>query len=167
MSAYDRSDTSMSMRAGPSIMLSRSSMGVPPPSAFRESSRTPSGMPSGLMSRPGSRGAGARTGAAVFGTPVHLYTPAKGGKDPLDAAVAAVTNSVPHVFVVERVDAPLKTAPEANIEQRATYAFSNALGRKQLPLKYTAPGKTGDRRLLYRAGGGWNELREYLVAHPA
>jgi hypothetical protein len=85
----------------------------------------------------------------------------------MDAAIAEIANSVPHAFVVERVDAPLKVAPDAGAEQRATYAFSTPLGRKQLPLKFTAPGKSGDRRLLYRAGGGWNELRDYLLAHPA
>jgi hypothetical protein len=99
--------------------------------------------------------------------PQHVYHALGGGKDPLDAAVAALANAMSHACVVERVDPPLRTAPAPGAELRATYAFSTPLGRKQLPLKLAAPGRDGTRKVLYRGGGGWTELREYLLAHPA
>jgi hypothetical protein len=98
--------------------------------------------------------------------PVHVYHPVAGGKDPLDVAVAALANGMAHACIIERVDAPLRAAPSANTEVRATYAFSTPIGRKQLPLKLAAPGRDGTRKVLYRGGGGWTELREYLLAHP-
>jgi hypothetical protein len=109
-------------------------------------------------------------GGNVFGSPLHHYTPAtlpRNVSDPLDMAVATIVNSFPHACMVERVDAPLRATPAAGTEQRATYALTTPVSRKQLAVKLTPAGKSGERKVLYRAGGGWNELKEYLAAHPA
>lgn len=132
-----------------------------PPSSFRESgsTRTPN-------SRPGSR-AGAYT-PGFEQNPVHEYCPTN-LKDPLDAEVAAIVNSIAHGLLVERVDPPLRTIPKDGQEIRAQYAFSTSLSRKVVTCKLTtltrssiranATGST-TKKVMCRVGGGmfWPEV---------
>ncbi|EIN05975.1 hypothetical protein PUNSTDRAFT_54287 [Punctularia strigosozonata HHB-11173 SS5] len=135
-----------------------------PPSSFKDSAspRSP-----GVVSRPGSR-AGAYT-PALEGEPMYPYTP--NPRDPLDTEVANVVNSIAHGFVVERVDPPMTKAPRENEEIKAQYAFSNALGRKVINCKLTtmarptASGRT--HKVMCRVGGGWQDLRVYVVNRQA
>ncbi|KAI8996439.1 hypothetical protein BD414DRAFT_455164 [Trametes punicea] len=145
----------------PSILQTRL-----PPSSFRESvsPRTPS-------SRPASR-AGAATPAkdVSLDGPVHIYTPAN-PKDPLDAEVAAVVNSIPHGLLVERVDPPLKQIPKEGEEIRAQYAFSNVLGRKVVTCKLTTMARSGakgtSKKVMCRVGGGWQDLQLYIMTRQS
>ncbi|KAJ7879903.1 hypothetical protein B0H14DRAFT_2707808 [Mycena olivaceomarginata] len=93
-----------------------------PPSSFRESaSRTPSR-------------SGSRTGS---------YTPT-GDNLPLHDTSPTWVNSIAHGLLVERVDPPLKKLPKEGEEQKAQYAFSNALSRKVITCRLTTltrPGK--------------------------
>ncbi|KAI0708810.1 hypothetical protein C8T65DRAFT_576056 [Cerioporus squamosus] len=129
-----------------------------PPSSFKDGPRTPG-------SRPGSR-AGAETPDEFLGEPEHLYVPAN-YRDPLDVEVANIVNSIPHSMVVERVDPPLKNIPKSGEEIRASYAFSNALGKKIIACKLTTMARTGrapTKKVMCRVGGGWQDLRLYVMS---
>ncbi|KZT09987.1 uncharacterized protein LAESUDRAFT_645459 [Laetiporus sulphureus 93-53] len=178
MSHY-RPDSSMSFSSP--ALRSRRSEGLPttmrtpraslisnrlPPSSFRESMhpRTPSG-----VSRPPSR-AGAATPSldrSGEGNPVHEYIPVS-LKDPLDAEIAAVANSLAHNLVIERLDPPLKGTPKENEEIRAQYAFTGPLVRKVVACKLTTlarPGAKGPtKKVMCRVGGGWQDLRQYVLS---
>ncbi|KII85921.1 hypothetical protein PLICRDRAFT_44348 [Plicaturopsis crispa FD-325 SS-3] len=135
-----------------------------PPSSFRESStaRTPVG------SRPGSR-AGAYT-PGFDNSPMHEYVPAN-PKDPLDAEVAAVVNSIAHGLLIERVDPPLKNIPKDNTEIKAQYAFSNSLSRKIVNCRLMTSTRAGttSRKVMCRVGGdlGWQDLQLYMLNRQA
>ncbi|TBU42812.1 hypothetical protein BD309DRAFT_962108 [Dichomitus squalens] len=129
-----------------------------PPSSFRDgtSPRTPA-------SRPSSR-AGAET-PDWHGEPVHYYAPGN-HRDPLDMEVATIVNSIPHSMIVERIDPPLKQIPKEGEEVRAQYAFSNQLGRKVVTCKLatmTRSGKGTTKKVMCRVGGGWQDLRLYIM----
>lgn len=134
-----------------------------PPSSFRESaSRTPS--------RSGSRtGSYTPTGDNL---PLHEYVPGN-PRDPLDAEVAYVVNSIAHGLLVERVDPPLKKLPKEGEEQKAQYAFSNALSRKVITCRLTTltrPGKADimvTKKVMCRVGGGWQDLSHYILNRQA
>nr|GAT45701.1 predicted protein [Mycena chlorophos] len=136
------------------------SAGKLPPSSFRDgASRTPS--------RAGSR-SGVYT--PTEGGPLHEYVPGN-PRDPLDAEVAYVVNAISHGLLVERVDPPLKKLPKDGEEQKAQYAFSNALSRKVITCKLTTltrPGKAdATKKVMVRVGGGWQELSFYLLNRQA
>ncbi|KAH7921304.1 hypothetical protein BV22DRAFT_1072559 [Leucogyrophana mollusca] len=139
-----------------------------PPSSFRDGSttRTPS-------SRPGSR-AGAYT-PTMEQNPVHQYVPAN-SKDPLDAEVAAIVNSIAHGLLIERVDPPLRTVPREGEEIRASYAFSNSLSRKVVTCRLTTLTRSGPKtnnhdtttkKVMCRVGGGWQDLQLYMLNRQA
>ncbi|KAH7915298.1 hypothetical protein BJ138DRAFT_1055205 [Hygrophoropsis aurantiaca] len=138
-----------------------------PPSSFRDGSvsRAPS-------SRPGSR-AGAYT-PTMEQTPVHQYVPAN-AKDPLDAEVAAIVNSLAHGLLIERVDPPLRAVPREGEEIKASYAFSNSLSRKVVTCRLTtmtrlgskADGTTTTKKVMCRVGGGWQDLQLYMLNRQA
>ncbi|KAF7308847.1 GAR domain-containing protein [Mycena kentingensis (nom. inval.)] len=138
------------------------SAGKLPPSSFRDgaSSRTPS--------RAGSR-AGAYT-PTMDNLPLHEYVPGN-SRDPLDAEVALVCNAIAHGLLVERVDPPLKKLPKDGEEQKAQYAFSNALSRKVITCKLTTltrPGKSdATKKVMVRVGGGWQDLSHYILNRQA
>jgi len=144
----------------PSLMQTRM-----PPSSFKDSPRTPG-------SRPGSRaGAATPTEDQENGPgPLHPYRPAN-PKDPLDAEVAAIVNSISHGLLVERVDPPLRTVPREGEEIRAQYAFSNQLARKTLTCKLTTlarPGsKQATKKVICRVGGGWQDLAVYVMSRQS
>ncbi|EPQ56231.1 hypothetical protein GLOTRDRAFT_59376 [Gloeophyllum trabeum ATCC 11539] len=132
-----------------------------PPSSFRDGTSL-----RGAPARPGSR-AGAAT-PSLDGNPVHVYVPAN-PKDPLDAEVAAVVNSIPHGLLVERVDPPLRTIPKEGEEVRAQYAFSNSLARKVINCRLTVTTRNGvpNKRVMCRVGGGWQDLQLYMLNRQA
>ncbi|EMD38935.1 hypothetical protein CERSUDRAFT_112643 [Gelatoporia subvermispora B] len=143
----------------PSILHSRA-----PPSSFRDAPapRTP-----GSGSRPSSR-AGAATPSLDGKGPLHVYVAHP--KDPLDAEVAAIVNSISHGLLVERIDPPLRGSPRENEEIRAQYAFSNAIARKVVTCKLTtlarssAKGRDGvTKKVMVRVGGGWQDLHIYVM----
>ena len=71
--------------------------------------------------------------------------------------VANIVNSIPHSLIVERVDPPLKNIPKEGEEIRASYAFSNALGRKVVACKLTTMARSGrapTKKVMCRVGGG-------------
>ena len=123
-------------------------------------------------SRPGSR-TGAHT-PSFDGQNPHIYAPAS-SKDPLDLEVARVVNSIPHAFLIERVDPPLRTAPKEGEEVRAQYAVSSPLSRKVITCKLTtltrlsARGSgqepTTTKKVMCRVGGGWQDLQVYIQNH--
>jgi len=148
--------------------LSRPSLpGKLPPSSYKESTipRTP-------LSRPASRAGAATPG---FGQdPVHEYLPSN-PKDPLDAEVAAIVNSIAHGLLVERVDPPLRVIPKEGEEIRAQYAFSNALARKVVTCRLTTltrvwrgtTNHTPVKKVMCRVGGGWMDLQLYMLNRQA
>lgn len=130
----------------------RPSINKLPPSSFKDgnASRTPS--------RPGSR-AGAYT-PSTDNLPLHEYV-AGNPKDPLDAEVATIVNSIAHSLLIERVDPPLKKIPKGGEEIKAQYAFSNSLSKKIVTCRLTTltrSGKTGGdtttKKVMCRVGGG-------------
>ncbi|KAG6335841.1 hypothetical protein ID866_3255 [Astraeus odoratus] len=138
-----------------------------PPSSYRDASttRTPS--------RPSSR-AGANTPSLDSNHPMNVYVPCN-PKDPLDAEVAAIVNSIPHGLLIERVDPPLKSIPKEGEEIRASYAFSNSLARKVVTCRLTtltrsggrANGETTTKKVMCRVGGGWQDLHLYMLNRQA
>lgn len=133
-----------------------------PPSSFKDSSapRTP-------LSRPPSR-SGAATPSFDGKRPVHVYVPTN-PKDPLDAEVAAIVNSLSHGLLIERVDPPLRTIPKDGEEVRAQYAFANNLARKVVTCKLTTLARRENvtKKVMCRVGGGWQDLHVYVVNRQA
>ncbi|KAJ7759254.1 hypothetical protein B0H16DRAFT_1534983 [Mycena metata] len=119
-----------------------------PPSSFRDG-------PSRASSRSGSR---TGTYTPTNDLPLHEYVPSN-PRDPLDAEVAFVVNSISHGLLVERVDPPLKKLPKEGEEQKAQYAFSNALSRKADILV--------TKKVMCRVGGGWQDLSHYILNRQA
>ena len=139
-----------------------------PPSSFRETSsslllaqRTPS--------RPSSR-------LSDFGGAANpsVYTPGN-ARDPLDAEIAAIVNSIAHGLLIERVDPPLRTIPREGAEVRAQYAFSNSLARKTVTCRLTTLSRAGakgeastaTKKVMVRVGGGWQDLQLYMLNRAA
>ncbi|KAH9840250.1 uncharacterized protein C8Q71DRAFT_482912 [Rhodofomes roseus] len=171
---YFRPDSSMSFRTSadgartPDILKAmratpRLSM---PPSSFRESAspRTP-----GQGSRPPSRsGAGTPSGERDgSGVPVYEYVPVS-TRDPLDMEIANVVNSLAHGLIIKRNDPPLRGTPKENDEIRAQYSFAGPLTTKIVTCKLTTlsrPGASGkSKRVMCRVGGGWQDLRMYVLS---
>ncbi|TFK48532.1 hypothetical protein OE88DRAFT_1704399 [Heliocybe sulcata] len=127
-----------------------------PPSSFRES----------MAPRPASRG-GAST-PSLDGYPIHVYVPVN-PKDPLDAEVAAIVNSIPHGLLIERIDPPLRAIPKEGTEVKAQYAFSNSLARKVINCRLTYSTRNGvpNKRVMCRVGGGWQDLQLYMLNRQA
>ena len=130
----------------------RPSINKLPPSSFKD------GNASRAPSRPGSR-AGAHT-PSMDNLPLHEYV-AGNPKDPLDAEVATIVNSIAHGLLIERVDPPLKKIPKEGEEIKAQYAFSNSLSKKIVTCRLTTltrSGKTGGdtttKKVMCRVGGG-------------
>jgi hypothetical protein len=134
-----------------------------PPSSFRDaSSLTPSTSTSAQRtpSRPSSRLSDLGGGGGSL-SPTYLYTPGN-PRDPLDAEVAAIVNSIAHGLLIERVDPPLKTIPREGEEVRAQYAFSNSLARKTITCRLTTLSRAGakgepstaTKKVMVRVGGG-------------
>ena len=145
---------SSSSNNSPRVM--RPSMGKLPPSSFRETSSA-SSTPQRTPSRPSSR-------LSDFGSaanPTYVYTPGN-QRDPLDAEVAAIVNSIAHGLLIERVDPPLRTIPREGEEIRAQYAFSNSLARKTVTCRLTTLSRAGSKgepstatkKVMVRVGGG-------------
>ena len=145
-----------SSSANNSPRVVRPSMGKLPPSSFRETSSA-SSTPQRTPSRPSSR-------LSDFGSaanPTYVYTPSN-QRDPLDAEVAAIVNSIAHGLLIERVDPPLKTIPREGEEIRAQYAFSNSLARKTVTCRLTTLSRAGakgepstaTKKVMVRVGGG-------------
>ena len=136
-------------------VLRPSASGRLPPSSFRETSSA-SSTPQRTPSRPSSR-------LSDFGSaaPTYVYTPSN-QRDPLDAEVAAIVNSIAHGLLIERVDPPLRTIPREGEEIRAQYAFSNALARKTVTCRLTTLSRAGakgeastaTKKVMVRVGGG-------------
>lgn len=171
MSNYGRPDSSMSFRSSamraqtPEGLLKKrvaqlpyigdDARATPRPSLFRQ--LPPSSYKDSASPAPRSS---SRAGAATpmeEGEPLYPYTPGN-ARDPLDAEFARVVNALPHGFVVERVDPPMRGQPRENEELRAQYAFSNQLGRKVVNCKLTTmarPGASGrTQKVMCRVGGG-------------
>lgn len=146
-------------------------MNTLPPSSFRDGM---SPRPPPIHSRPGSR-TGVHT-VGVDGKNSHIYVPGS-SKDPLDLEVARVVNSIPHAFLIERVDPVLKTAPKEGDEVRAQYAVSSPLSRKVITCKLTTLTRLSARgsgqepsttkKVMCRVGGGWQDLQVYIQNRQA
>ena len=143
-----------------------------PPSSFREMSSSLSSTPSAQRtpSRPSSR-------LSDFGgaaNPPFVYTPGN-PRDPLDAEIAAIVNSIAHGLLIERVDPPLRTIPREGEEIRAQYAFSNSLARKMVTCRLTTLSRAGakgeastaTKKVMVRVGGGWQDLQLYMLNRAA
>ncbi|KDQ61744.1 hypothetical protein JAAARDRAFT_31221 [Jaapia argillacea MUCL 33604] len=134
-----------------------------PPSSFKDST-----MPRTPVSRPSSRTAG--PDPAVDQNPVYLYVPSN-PKDPLEAEVASIVNSIPHGLLVERIDPPARTVPKEGEEIKAIYAFTNALARKVVNVRLatmTRPGSHATtKKVMCRVGGGWQDLHLYMLNRQA
>ena len=91
----------------------------------------------------------------------YLYKPGN-PRDPLDAEVAAIVNSIAHGLLIERVDPPLRMIPREGEEIRAQYAFSNSLARKTVTCRLTTLSRAGakgeastaTKKVMVRVGGG-------------
>ncbi|KAF5350207.1 hypothetical protein D9758_007845 [Tetrapyrgos nigripes] len=135
-----------------------------PPSSFRDGA----GSTSRVSSRSGSH---TPWGDSL---PLHEYVPSN-PKDPLDAEVAIVVNSLAHGLLVERVDPPLKKIPKEGEEIKAQYSFSNALSSKVVTCKLTTLTRTGKgsskgvmtKKVMCRVGGGWQDLSHYILNRQA
>ncbi|EDR14569.1 uncharacterized protein LACBIDRAFT_305294 [Laccaria bicolor S238N-H82] len=143
----------------------RPSINKLPPSSFKD------GNASRAPSRPGSR-AGAYT-PSMDNLPFHEYV-AGNPKDPLDAEVAMIVNSIAHGLLIERVDPPLKKIPKEGEEIKAQYAVSNSLSKKIVTCRLTTltrSGKTGGdtttKKVMCRVGGGWQDLSHYILNRQA
>ena len=138
-----------------------------PPSSFREAS-TSSSMALGQRtpSRPSSRLSDFGNGA----NPTWVYTPGN-PRDPLDAEVAAIVNSIAHGLLIERVDPPLRAIPREGEEIRAQYAFSNSLAKKTVTCRLTTLSRAGSKgesstatkKVMVRVGGG----KQAIALHRA
>jgi hypothetical protein len=136
-----------------------------PPSSFREASSSSSIPPAQRTpSRPSSR-------LSDFGSlanPTYVYTPGN-PRDPLDAEVAAIVNSIAHGLLIERIDPPLKTIPREGQEIRAQYAFSNSLAKKIVTCRLTTLSRAGakgesstaSKKVMVRVGGGKQSSRSW------
>ena len=140
-----------------------------PPSSFRDASSSSSTSALRTPSRPSSRqsdfGSGGGGSSGGFGSgsvsPTYVYTPGN-PRDPLDAEVAAIVNSIAHGLLIERVDPPLKMIPREGEEIRAQYAFSNSLARKTVTCRLTTLSRAGakgesstaTKKVMVRVGGG-------------
>lgn len=141
-----------------------------PPSSFREAS-TSSSMTLGQRtpSRPSSRLGDFGNGA----NPTFVYTPGN-PRDPLDAEVAAIVNSIAHGLLIERVDPPLRAIPREGEEIRAQYAFSNSLARKTVTCRLTTLSRAGakgetstaTKKVMVRVGGG-KQVIEFCCTAPS
>jgi hypothetical protein len=125
-----------------------------PPSSFRDtlSSSTPALR---TPSRPSSRSSD--FGGGSVNSP-YLYRPGN-PRDPLDAEVAAIVNSIAHGLLIERVDPPMRAIPREGEEIRAQYAFSNSLARKTVTCRLTTLSRAGanstaTKKVMVRVGGG-------------
>ncbi|EJD07527.1 uncharacterized protein FOMMEDRAFT_73499 [Fomitiporia mediterranea MF3/22] len=137
-----------------------------PPSSYRREPSVAPPLPHTPLSRPGSR-AGAYT-PSFESRSMHTYIPAN-PKDPLDAEVAAIGNSIPHGLLIERIDPPLRVIPKDNEEIKAQYAFSNHLARKIVACRLLTMSRSGvkSKKVMCRVGGGWQELSLYLLSRQA
>ena len=143
---------------GSSPRAIRPSLGMKlPPSSFRDLSSSTSSMPaSRTPSRPSSRMSDLGVNHSAY-----IYKPGN-LRDPLDAEVAAIVNSIAHGLLIERVDPPLKTIPREGEEIRAQYAFSNSLARKTVTCRLTTLSRAGakgesstaTKKVMVRVGGG-------------
>ncbi|KAN0130942.1 hypothetical protein V8E53_011320 [Lactarius tabidus] len=149
----------------------RPSMGMKlPPSSFRDMSSSSSSPAPRTPSRPSSRISD--FGGSVGST--YLYKPGN-PRDPLDAEVAAIVNSIAHGLLIERVDPPLRTMPREGEEIRAQYAFSNSLARKTVTCRLTTLSRAGakgepstaTKKVMVRVGGGWQDLQLYMLNRAA
>ena len=143
---------------GSSPRAIRPSLGMKlPPSSFRDLSSSTSSMPaSRTPSRPSSRMSDLGGNHSAY-----IYKPGN-LRDPLDAEVAAIVNSIAHGLLIERVDPPLKMIPREGEEIRAQYAFSNSLARKTVTCRLTTLSRAGakgesstaTKKVMVRVGGG-------------
>jgi hypothetical protein len=135
-----------------------------PPSSFRDSSPSASSAQQQprTPSRPSSRLTDFTSGVGSGSvSSTYLYTPGN-PRDPLDAEVAAIVNSIAHGLLIERIDPPLKTIPREGEEIRAQYAFSNSLTRKMVTCRLTTLSRAGakgetstaTKKVMVRVGGG-------------
>ncbi|TNY24328.1 hypothetical protein DMC30DRAFT_345792 [Rhodotorula diobovata] len=134
-----------------------------PPSAVGGASR---------LSRPGSSLGSSRLDRSTTPLPSGepgAYVP--NPRDPLDTSVAALVNSLPLLLRVTRVDPPL--SPHATVEvYSARYTFglpSRPLDdqRKAVMCKLVdrvgPRAKKGEKKVLVRVGGGWQDLETYTL----
>ncbi|TFY52001.1 hypothetical protein EVJ58_g10257, partial [Rhodofomes roseus] len=99
--------------------------------------------------------------------PVYEYVPVS-TRDPLDMEIANVVNSLAHGLIIKRNDPPLRGTPKENDEIRAQYSFAGPLTTKIVTCKLTTlsrPGASGkSKRVMCRVGGGWQDLRMYVLS---
>ncbi|KAH9995404.1 hypothetical protein BJV74DRAFT_877539 [Russula compacta] len=142
-----------------------------PPSSFREASSS-SLIP--LTQRTPSRPSSRLSDFSSAAHPACVYTPCN-PRDPLDAEVAAIVNSIAHGLLIERVDPPLRMIPREGEEIRAQYAFSNSLARKTVTCRLTTLSRAGakgesstaTKKVMVRVGGGWQDLQLYMLNRAA
>lgn len=124
------------------------------------------------LSRPGSSLGSSRLDRSTTPLPSGepgAYVP--NPRDPLDTSVAALVNSLPLLLRVTRVDPPL--SPHATVEvYSARYTFglpSRPLDdqRKAVMCKLVdrvgPRAKKGEKKVLVRVGGGWQDLETYTL----
>ncbi|POY73271.1 hypothetical protein BMF94_3605 [Rhodotorula taiwanensis] len=151
--------------------------GPPPvprmPSSYRRESMTANGLmspPRVMSARPPSSAGHHALDRSMTPLPSRTapseYLPNQ--HDPLDIAVAEVANSMPVLLDVVRVDAPLTRAQAGQMELfQAKYSFGHparamADSRKAVMCKLVdrvgARARKGEKKVLVRIGGGWQEL---------
>ncbi|GAA6028760.1 hypothetical protein JCM8097_007382 [Rhodosporidiobolus ruineniae] len=151
---------------------------VDPQATPRASSSGTFGGPRPSFSRPPSALSTSRYGAE---TPLPsssgpssagVYTP--NPHDPLDQSIASIVSALPLLLHVSRVDPPLSRVQAAQVELfSARYHFSlHPLFEEQrkagavmckLVDKVGPRAKKGEKKVLARVGGGWQDLETYLL----
>lgn len=149
------------------------------PSSYRQSTTTDAGLmsPSRLRTpRPPSAAGSHGIDRSMTPLPGHPapqeYRP--NPHDPLDCAVADIANSMPVLLDVVRVEPPLSRAQAAQLELfQARYSFGHPSrhlsdSRKAVMCKLVdrvgARAKKGEKKVLARVGGGWQELEVYMLS---
>ncbi|GJN90026.1 hypothetical protein Rhopal_003023-T1 [Rhodotorula paludigena] len=90
--------------------------------------------------------------------------------DPLDVAISGIVNSLPLLLHVTRVDAPLSRAQAGQIELfQARYALGlpgqvGAPAMCKLVDRVGPRAKKGEKKVLVRVGGGWQDLEAHCLS---
>lgn len=90
--------------------------------------------------------------------------------DPLDVTISGIVNSLPLLLHVTRVDAPLSRAQAGQIELfQARYALGlpgqvGAPAMCKLVDRVGPRAKKGEKKVLVRVGGGWQDLEAHCLS---
>ncbi|GAA6011822.1 hypothetical protein JCM10207_004256 [Rhodosporidiobolus poonsookiae] len=156
---------------------------VDPQATPRASSSATFGAPRASTSRPPSSLSTSRHGSSVPSLPpsssIDSLSSAAGGVpeyipnalDPLDMSIAALLSTLPLALHTQRIDPPLSRAQAAQLEVfQARYVFAlHALDDRRgavtckLVDRVGPRARRGEKKVLARVGGGWQDLETHLL----